>query len=164
MLLMVLLATGTYVIGYAQNPTDDEPGDPGGMAVTTVQNMSFGAFTQGASGGTVTLSTTGERSISGTVIPLNMGVMHFQAIFEIDAPQGSIISIINGPDATLAGSNGGSMSLKIGTPSPVSPFAIVEPQPVKTQVHVGGILTVGNSTASPPGLYSGTIYITFNQE
>ena len=161
---MVLLLSSASIVCFAQNPTDEEPGDPGAMSVTTIQNMSFVAFTQGASGGTVTIANNGSRSVTGTVVPLNVGILHFQAIFEIDAPQGSIISIINGPDATLTGSNGGTLSLKIGNASPVSPFAVVEPQPAKTQVHVGGTLTVGNAAASPPGAYSGTIYITFNQE
>lgn len=152
-------------IGFSQvNPTDSLPGDPGAMSVYTVQNLSFGTFTPGASGGTVTISNTGVRSVTGTIIPLNLGLSWFQSIFDIDAPEGSIISIMNGPDAVLTGSNGGTMTLELGSSLPNSPFATVAAQPVQTQVSIGGKLTVGNSTASPPGTYSGTFYITFNQE
>jgi hypothetical protein len=165
-LLVMLLIGGIPALCYAQNPTDDDdlPPDPGAMSVYTVQNMSFGTFSQGLSGGTVTVSANGTRSVTGTIVPLNLGVQHFEAVFEVDSPQGSIISIINGPDATLTGSNGGTMTLKIGNSDPQSPFTIIDPQPIKTPVRIGGTLTVGNATASPPGTYSGTIYITFNQE
>lgn len=146
------------------DPTDTIPGDPGGLTVYTVQNMSFGAFTNGSTGGTVSISTNGTRSVTGNVVLLNLGTQYFQAIFDIDAPQGSIVSILNGSDATLTGSNGGSMSMQIGGSDPPSPFITVVSQPARTQVNIGGLLTVGSSAANPPGTYTGTFYITFNQE
>lgn len=152
------------IISIAQTPTDTLPGDPGGITVYTVQNMSFGAFSQGISGGTMVLSNTGTRSTTGTVLALNLGVTYCQSIFEIDAPVGTIISILNGPAATLTGSNGGSMTLNIGTSSPASPFSTSVSSPGRTQINIGGTLTVGNSTATPSGSYTGTFYITFNQE
>jgi hypothetical protein len=165
-LLLMLLLSGIPALCSAQNPTDDDdlPPDPGAMSVYTVQNISFGTFSNGSSGGTITVSSNGIRSVTGTVVPLNLGFQHFEAVFEVDSPQGSIISIINGPDATLTGSNGGTMTLKIGNSSPQSPFTIIDPQPIRTPVRIGGTLTVGNSVTSPPGTYTGTIYITFNQE
>lgn len=162
--LLAVMLSFISVISFAQTPTDTLPGDPGAIAVYTVQNMSFGAFSQGTGGGTMVLSNTGTRSSTGTVLPLNLGVSYFQAIFEIEAPVGTIISLLNGPAATLAGSNGGSMTLTIGNSSPVSPFSTSISPPGRTQVKVGGTLTVGNSTATPSGSYTGTFYITFNQE
>jgi len=162
--LFIILLCCTSVLCFSQEPTDSLPGDPGGLTVYTVQNMSFGAFTQGNSGGTVTISTAGSRSVTGTITPLNFGVSYFQAIFEIDAPQGSVISILNGPNATLTGSNGGTMSLQIGSSSPASPFITTVAQPLRTSVSIGGTLTVGTPATSPSGLYNGTFYITFNQE
>ncbi len=146
------------------NPTDSLPGDPGALSVYTVQNMSFGAFSNGPSGGTVVISNTGMRSVTGDVVQLNMGYNFFQSVFEIDAPEGSIISILNGSNATLTGSNGGTMTLQIGTSDPPSPFVTVIPQPGRTQVNIGGAITVGSAAANPPGTYTGTFYITFNQE
>ena len=67
------------------------------------------------------LLAQGERSITGDVIGLNLGVRFESALFEIEGPEGCIVSITNGPDATLTGSNGGSMRLHIGTPWPVTP-------------------------------------------
>lgn len=146
------------------SPTDSLPGDPGNISVYTVQNMRFGAFMQGAIGGSVILSPEGTRSITGDVIQLNMGVTYFQSIFEVEAVMGTVISILNGPNATLTGSNGGSMSMIIGGSSPGSPFITTVQPPGRTQINIGGTLMVGSAVANPPGTYSGTFYITFNQE
>lgn len=134
------------------------------QTVSTLQNLSFGAFTQGSSGGTIIINNDGSRNATGTIVPLNLGVAYFQAIFAVEAPQGTVISLLNGPDASLTGSNGGSMSLKIGNSNPASPFISGVAPPLKTQISVGGTLTVGTPQQSPPGTYSGTFYITFNNE
>jgi len=146
------------------DPTDSLPGDPGAITVYNVQNMSFGAFSTGSTGGSVIISTNGLRTVTGNVVPLNLGVQYFQAIFDIDAPVGSIVSILNGPDAILTGSNGGSMSMHIGGSNPPSPFITMAAQPLRTQVSIAGTLSVGTPAANPPGSYNGTFYITFNQE
>lgn len=163
-LLVIGLGFMSFMSYGQTDPTDTIPGDPGGISVYTVQNMSFGAFTDGVTGGTVIISTSGTRSVTGNVVPLNLGTSYFQSIFDIDAPIGSIISILNGSDATLTGSNGGSMSMSIGGSDPSSPFIIIVTQPTRTQVSIGGTLTVGSTAANPPGNYNGTFYITFNQE
>ncbi len=82
----------------------------------------------------------------------------------MEAAPGSLISITNGPDATLTGSNGGTVSLHIGNSDPTSPFnTTVSPQS-RTPMNICGTLTIGNPAASPPGTYSGVFYVTFNQE
>ena len=154
----------TSLLCHAQTPTDSLPGDPGGLYVYTIQNLSFGAFYHGNTGGSVIIESDGSRSTTGEIVALNLGITYFNAIFEIEAPPGTIVSILNGPDATLTGSNGGSMTLSIGTSSPAAPFNTVLSPPSRTQVNIGGTLTVGNNAASPPGAYTGTFYITFNHE
>jgi hypothetical protein len=162
--IILLLAIAFSTSVKAQDPTDSLPGDPGAITVYTYQNMKFGAFTQGASGGTVVIATDGTRSVTGTVVGLNMGVTYFQSIFEVEAAPGSLISITNGADASLTGSNGGSITLHIGSSYPGSPFSTTVSPPSRTSVSIGGTITVGNSSSAPPGAYSGTFYITFNQE
>jgi hypothetical protein len=163
--LFMLLFSSMAVLSYGQGvPTDSLPGDPGALSVYNVQNMAFGAFSHGTIGGTVMISPSGTRSVTGSVTALNLGISYLQAIFEIEAPEGSIISILNGPNATLTGSNGGSMTLHLGTSSPGSPFINTVNAPARSPVSIGGTLTVGSSAANPPGTYSGTFYITFNQE
>ena len=160
----IVLLLGISGFCYAQIPTDSLPGDPGGLYVYTVQNINFGAFAHGNTGGTLTIAADGTRTATGDIILLNLGVSYYNAIFEIEGPPGAIISILNGPDATLTGSNGGSMTLKIGNSTPASPFNNTLAPPGRTSVSIGGTLTVGGAAAAPSGNYTGTIYITFNHE
>ena len=161
----VLILSLVSHFSFAQiDPTDSLPGDPGGLTAHTVQNLQFGAFSAGNSGGTIMISPAGIRSVTGDVIALNMGTPYFQAIFDIDTPEGTIVSILNGSDIALTGSNGGSMVMHIGASNPPSPFITTVVQPSRTPVNIGGTLAVGSPAANPPGAYSGTFYITFNQE
>lgn len=153
------------VQGFSQGvPTDTIPSDPARIAAYTVQNLRFGAFTQGAVGGTISVSTSGLRTSSGDVVLLNMGVLYSEAIFEVEGILGTVVSINNGPNATLTGSNGGSMSMTIGAANPVSPFFISVQPPSRTTIRIGGTLNVGPPASNPPGNYNGTFFITFNQE
>ena len=163
-LVLGLLFCGMSWAAQGQDPTDSLPGDPGSLGVYSLQDLQFGAFSHGAAGGSVIISPAGARSVTGSVTALDFGISYFQAIFNVTAPEGMIISISNGPDATLLGSNGGSMLLHLGESSPGSPFVNMIPSPGHVSVGIGGVLTVGNASANPPGAYSGTIYVTFNQE
>lgn len=149
---------------HAQSPTDTLPGDPGGVFVYTLQNLAFGAFCHGSTGGTVIIGSDASRTVTGDVIALNLGFQYYNAQFEVEAPPGTILNILNGPDATLTGSNGGSMTLHIGSSQPAGPITTTVSPPTRTQVNIGGTLTVGNNAASPPGSYTGTFYVTFTYE
>lgn len=162
--LIILILCIVSVTSYAQTPIDSLPNDPGKLVVYTMQNLKFGAFSQGALGGTVTISPSGTRTSTGDVILLNMGITYYQALFDLEVPYGTVVSLMNGPNVTLVGSNGGSMSMAIGDSSPSSPFFTSVQPPGRTQLSLGGTLTVGNPVSNPPGTYSGTLFITFNQE
>jgi hypothetical protein len=164
--LLIAALSFIAVSSYAQNPTDDTPGDPGSSAfsVYTVQHMNFGTFASGATGGSVIVSPTGSRSTTGSVVGLNFGSIPVSAIFEVEAPHGTIVSILNGPNVTLSGSNGGSVTLTIGNSSPASPLSTTAVPPTRTQINVGGTLTIGSTASSPPGAYTGNFFITFNHE
>jgi hypothetical protein len=163
-ILMIITLLSKSLLSFAQVPTDSLPGDPGAISVYTVQNMSFGAFSPGATGGTVAITKMGARIATGSIVPLNLGTSYFQAIFDFEGPENSIISIMNGPNATLTGSNGGTMSLRLDDSNPTSPFNMIAQPPNRTSVSIGGTLSVGNSATTPAGSYSGTFYITFNVE
>src|SRR4028118_1057739 len=85
-------------------PTDSLPGDPS-IAVFPVQDLKFGAFYQSVSGGTITIASDGTRSTTGSVVQMGLGILFCQAIFDVEAPVGTVLSIMNGPDVTLTGSN-----------------------------------------------------------
>lgn len=137
---------------------------PRPMQVSTFQNLSFGAILQGTTGGNIIIDPQGSRSVTGDIIPVNMGFSYFPAIFEVEANPGSLITIVNGPDVTLNGSNGGTITLHVGSSLPTSPFVNTKSPPFRTQIRVGGTLIISNSLANPAGNYFGTFSITFAQQ
>lgn len=139
---------------------------PHPITITAVptQGLNFGAFCQGPSGGTVIISPTGSRSVTGDVAQLGMGFVFTAALFEIETNAGTVVSLLNGPDATLTGSAGGTLSLQIGASYPSAPLITTAVPPAKTALTIGGTLTVGPPSANPPGSYGGSFYVTFIQE
>jgi hypothetical protein len=153
--------------GYAQKRLPkimvENPPRPITIFVNPAQGLNFGAFFQGSSGGTVIIFSNGSRSATGSIIQANLGFSFSPAIFEIDAEPGTIVTISNGPDATLTGSNGGSMSLHIGSADKGTPFTATAASPGRTQIRIGGTLTVSTPLANPPGNYNGVFFVTFIQ-
>ncbi len=157
-LLILLLLTLSSLV-KAQEP----PPRPVVINVTA-QTLSFGAFAHGTVGGTVSISSGGIRSSTGDIILLSLGYPYSTTLYEVIANPGTIITIMNGPNVTLPGSNGGSITLTIGASDPVSPFVTSTPPPLPTYLNVGGTISIGNTAANPPGDYSGTYDITFVQQ
>ena len=159
-----VLVTILCLIFLAIRASGQEP-PPRPITVTvTSQGLSFGTFTQGASGGTVTVTATGTRSATGDVVLLSLTPLHSAAMYEVVGNPGTLVSLLNGPDVFLPGSNGGSLQLTVGASEPVSPFVITTIPPVSTLLYVGGTLTIGSPASNPPGSFSGTFDITFIQE
>jgi hypothetical protein len=143
-----------------------QPPPPRPIAVyaNPAQGMIFGAFFQGASGGTVILNPDGSRSCTGSLILANLGYPYSPALFDIDANAGTVVTIMNGPNVTLTGSNGGSITMHIGASSKGPSFTTTIVPPSQTPVWIGGTLTVGSPLANPSGSYSGTFSVTFIQQ
>jgi hypothetical protein len=141
----------------------EQPPRPMTVTVNLSQNLSFGAFYIGGTGGTVIISPTGSRSSTGDLVLLSMGYTFNSGLYDVIANPGTLVSILNSPDAILTGSNGGEMTLQIGGYYP-SPFIVTTSPPTPTILSVGGTLIVGSSGSNPPGSYSGTFDITFVQE
>jgi hypothetical protein len=162
--LLLALVSCVTKITYAQTPTTGVPGDPGGIYVYNLQDLSFGTFTVGKEGGSVTIAPNGLRSSTGDVVLFNLGEQYYNAVFEIEAPPGVVISVLKGQDVYLKGSNGGSALLKLGDSYPATPFVSMIPPPGRTQVNFGGTLILNESLNTISGTYTGNFYITFNQE
>jgi hypothetical protein len=126
--------------------------------------LTFGAFTLGIAGGSVIIDPDGNRSATGDVILLSFGYSFSSALFELIANPGTVISIVNGPDATLTGDGGGTMTLKSGLSDPASPFVMNTVPPAATQLKIGGTLMVDDLGSNPAGNYTGTFDIIFIQE
>lgn len=140
------------------------PPRPMEVYVNPAQQLSFGAFSISGLGGNIQISPQGVRSRTGDIFLLNLGFSWSSALFDISANPGTLVSIQNGPNATLHGSNGGTMTLIIGETDHPNPFVINTIPPVTTSLRMGGTLVVGNPIANPPGNYSGTFTVIFHQE
>src|SRR5687768_10644827 len=103
--------------------------------VNPAQGLNFGTFTQGMSGGSVIIYSTGIRSTTGDVLQLSSGIPFSPAIFEVEANLGTVVSIMNGPDVQLSGSNGGTMSLVLGASSTGATFITNIAPPARTEVR-----------------------------
>ncbi|MRR23425.1 DUF4402 domain-containing protein, partial [bacterium] len=69
----IMLLCGSVKVLMAQ----PLPPRPVVITVNHSQPLAFGAFTPGVSGGTITVSPDGgTRTSTGTVIPLNMGLVY----------------------------------------------------------------------------------------
>lgn len=160
----ILLFITVLLLGAKKGIAQEPPPRPIAIYVNPAQGLIFGAFFQGIAGGSVILYPDGSRSVTGDIIQANLGIPFSPAIFEVEANRGTLISILNGPDVLLTGSNGGTMQLHIGTASTGSSFISSTQAPARTQVRIGGTLTVGNKLANPAGVYSGSFNVTFIQE
>ncbi len=156
----IVLVFAAVLTAAAQPP----PPRPIAVYANPAQGMIFGAFFQGSSGGTVILYPDGSRSPTGSLVLANLGYPYSPALFEIDANVGTAISIMNGPDATLTGTNGGSITVHVGAASTGPSFITSVASPGRTQVWIGGTLSVGSPLANPSGSYSGTFSVTFIQQ
>src|SRR5688572_17614561 len=113
------------------------PPRPIAVYVNPAQGLIFGAFFQGIAGGSVIIYPDGSRAATGDIVLANLGQPYSPAIFEIEAQPGTLISILNGPDVPLNGSNGGTIVLHVGTASTGTPFITTVAPPGRTQVRVG---------------------------
>jgi len=145
-------------------PAQAQEHPPRPLQVSIYQNLNFGAVIQGSIGGHIIIDPEGSRTIFGDIIPVNLGYNYYPAIFNIEAIPGSLITIVNGPDITLTGSNGGTLLMKIGLSIPGSPFVANQIPPFRNEVRIGGTLYIGNSAANPAGNYIGTFSVTFIQQ
>lgn len=157
-ILVTLILAGSKVL-IAQEPP------PRPIRINpTAQILSFGAFYHGAAGGTVIIAPSGSRSSTGDVVLLGLGYIYSAALFEVHAHPGTVISILNGPDAILTGTPSGTMTMHVGSSNPTSPFVSNVNFNIAIPLYIGGTLTVGNSAANPPGSYIGTFDITLVRE
>jgi hypothetical protein len=163
---VILCITGVALLLFSQLQVRAQQPPPRPISVyfNPGLGLRFGAFFQSTSGGTVVISPSGVRTSTGTVILADLGYAFGAANFTILANPGTRIAILNGPDVVLNGSNGGTMSLHIGTSSPASPFMTSAVPPSQTSVNIGGTLTVGSPVANPSGTYNGYFLVTFMQE
>jgi hypothetical protein len=161
LLLTAIVFPFCYHLTYSQPPLPQRY-----LTVIATQEIHFGTFClNGASGGTVTVDYTGNRSSTGDIILLSMAPAAQPAIFEIKLCQGRNVIISFNSTTTLTGSNGGLLTLDIGPTERGGNGAFFQTNNdcnFVTPLRVGGTLHVPGNAMT--GTYSGSFEITFNQE
>jgi hypothetical protein len=162
--LLIILTTALFLGMTVSVKAQEPPPRPVIITANPSQPLAFGAFSPGISGGTITITPSGTRSSSGSVVLLSLGYTYTPAMFYVRANPGTVLSLLATPPVTLSGSGGGTITLQISGSQPVSPFVTTLPWPQQTTLLVGGILTVGNIGSNPPGTYTGSFTITLVRE
>jgi len=159
MLLSSLVFCVSYSYGQPALPTRS-------IEVNASQSLQFGTFAlTGGGGGRVVLRYDGSRTTTGNVALLAVAPYAQPAIFEVKLLQGRNITIDYSATTTLTGSEGGSLSMTIGpTDKGISNanFQTTNSRDFTTLLRVGGTLEIPSNAI--PGSYTGTFFITFNQE
>lgn len=152
--LVIILLCSYSLIGQEYSPQG------GDVEVTTTQFLNFGSFTGGNSRGSVSVDHHGTRSYTGDVYLLNIGETVSPALFEVKANPGVILNVLTQNDIYLRGDNGGRLHLQLDSFSPNQMFISTVQPPHANLLYVGGTLFLENSSANPPGRYSGSFTIT----
>lgn len=160
-ILLVMSNMPAFAQEEQQEKQQKEPKKPIEVTVSPSQHLSFGTFIQSGTSGAVTVSAQGGRTATGSVILSNISSIVTPALFEVKARPHTLITIVNGGDATLTGSNEGTLTLHIGGSDPRSPFTT---KSAYTTVTIGGTLTVGPLSANPAGAYVGSFSVTFIEQ
>lgn len=161
-----LIILSFVFIQAVQGQQPEKPPRP--ISVTMFQNMNFGSIILGFSGGTVTMSPHGIRSVSGggggpILHPSGSGNA---AVFEVKAPPGTPISLRFDTDPVKLSNGKSVLTLTFDPEStdPRSPFVTARQQGVPTRVLVGGTLNIPANSPDLAGNYIGTLHVTFIQE
>lgn len=144
----------------------EKPPRPINVSVSTAQHLSFGTFIQTGNYGTVSVNYSGTRTSSGSIIIPNISASApvTPALFIVTSLPGTLITISNIPQATLTGSNGGTLELNFNLAVDCSKGSSFIASTGTTDVTLGGTLTVGPLLDDKAGFYSGSFNVTFIQQ
>ena len=134
------------------------------IEVRVLSDLAFGSFVTGTSGGTVTITPQGDRTVTAPVIGLALSPVS-SAEFEIIS-QGRpwIQFIINEPAILYRSGGGGSIEItNFTTDKSSNPFRATGGNNPDI-FRVGATLNVQNTTINPPGNYAGTFTVTFIEQ
>lgn len=127
------------------------------LQLTSTQNLDLGTIVLAGSGtysSTVSISKTGVFNCDGNSGNVACSGTATVAIYNVSGTKSQPVTIAAG-NVTLAGSNGGSLTL---TPDFNSTVNLTNSGAPGTNFNVGGSITVTNSTTD--GVYTGTFAVT----
>jgi len=152
-----------FLVGqlHAQSPLMP----PNQLNVYTTQELSFGSFYAGSSGGRVIISPDGNRITTGSVtgLALSPGT---PAIFDVRLIPGRVVHI-SFPSSAMLYKVGSGENMTINdftTDKRNNYFVTTSAHPFINTVKVGASLFVGNISFNPAGDYFGSFNVVFIQE
>lgn len=133
------------------------------IAITSTADLSFGNFAAGTGAGTITVSTSGARTVAGVV---TIGTGGTAARFDITGSAGATYSITHGGTAVLTNTGGAGETMTLtkfsdltGADATSGNVATGTLSGLGTQsLFVGGTLDVGANQVA--GTYTGTVIAT----
>ncbi|MGB9108960.1 MAG: DUF4402 domain-containing protein [Telluria sp.] len=129
------------------------------ITITKSADLAFGKFAAGT-GGTVTVSTSGARTVSGTVVAMTSTTT--AAKFDVAGETGATYSIsLSGPAVLTSGSDTmpfASVSDLTGANTVAGNVTSGTLTAGTQSIYVGGVLTVASAQA--PGTYTGSVIAT----
>lgn len=136
--------------------------DPNGIGIslTLIKPFQAGWFYPGSNGGTVVVSTSGQRTSTGTVILLYGEDDISPAIFELRTSPWNMVHIQLDNNVFMTSPTGGSIHLQTGPLSSSNVFVAPPEAADGMLIYCGGRIIVGKSNKNPPGNYSATFAIT----
>jgi hypothetical protein len=128
------------------------------IAITKVTDLAFGKYAAGT-GGTVTMTTGGARSVSSGNVVLSVASSHSTATFTVGGEPSTAYGITLPATVTLTNQTGvGGETMSVGTiTSNPATNGLIAGGGTQT-LAIGAILTVGN--AQVPGNYTGSLSVT----
>lgn len=151
-------ATGSALAANATSTSSATVVTP--IQITSVANLAFGKFAAPAAG-SVTISTSGARTIGGGVVAVSGGTLA-AARFDVTGDSGATYSIALSGTTTLTS---GSDTMAFATVSDLTAGNATTGNVTSgtltggaQSIYVGGVLTVGAS--QPAGTYAGTVIAT----
>ncbi len=138
---------------------------PNQLQVFATQELNFGSFFAGSTGGEVIVSPEGSRSTTGSVMELALSP-GMPAIFDVRLIPGRIVHI-SFPQSAMLTRIGSSESIMISgfmSDKQGNYFVTTSAHPFINPVKVGATLHVGGGVATRSGDYVGSFTVTFVQE
>lgn len=123
------------------------------QTVSKIQDLNFGNFISFGQGGTITVLPDYSYNKTGEII---LKIVPVPAIFDLtNVEAGRQVQITySNNNVTLHGDHSGSIALELTNETIVSGSS-------PTRITLGGKLTIGSSSVSPVGNYSGSFSVNF---
>jgi len=161
--ILLILFSLTLFAGYAQTSIlgrmEVELAVP--VTATETELLNFGKIVPEASGGTVVITPSGERTASGSIVL--MDEIYSAGGFTVAGVPSSLVSILLPQSAQkLSLTNGNSEVSVDGFTSDVPVGGqVVRQSDGKADVRIGATLLIANGLSNPAGYYSGTYEVVF---